>query len=114
PKGFASGKIGLVPEDPDDFEQYYELARQICARARERAHLSDDEIILLAVVSAQLALARHIEQQPQLDAAATLDFLLDILDRGAVVQAIAHKMHAVLSRTPPARDDAPSGAQMAD
>ena len=61
---------GNVPENPYDIEHYYDLAREIVRRVRHRSHLSDDEIIVLAVVAAQISLARYVEPHRNLDAEA--------------------------------------------
>lgn len=102
-------EIGSVPESPDDFEHYYDMAREIVRRVRHRSNLSDDEIIVLAMVAAQLTLAKYVEPHRDLYPDATLDGILDILDRGEVVQAVASKMLWLLNHRPQARIDAPSG-----
>jgi len=89
-------EVGLVPEDPADFDHYYDQAREICRRAKDRAQVSDDELIVLAVVASQLALAKYVEPGAK-DADGTLDAILDILDRGDVVQAMSAKMTQLLS-----------------
>lgn len=38
----------LAPNVTNDFEYYYDQAREICRRVRQKAHLTDDEIIVLA------------------------------------------------------------------
>ena len=105
---------GNVPEKPEDFEHYYDMAREIVRRVRHRAHLSDDEIIVLAVVAAQISLARYVEPHRALDADETLDAILDILDRGEVVQAVASKMLWLMNHRPQARLDPPSGKLLDD
>ena len=92
-------EIGLVPEDPADFPHYFDRAREICRRVKSRADMSEDELIVLAVVASQLALAKYVQSRPQ-DADATLDAILDILDRGDVVQAVSDKMTRLLSGRP--------------
>ena len=79
---------GNVPEKPEEFAHYYDMAREIVRRVRHRAHLSDDEIIVLDD---------------------TLNAILDILDRGEVVQAVSSKMLWLLNHRPPARLSAPAG-----
>lgn len=98
-----------VPEAPERFDYYYDMAREICRRVRHRSHLSDDEIIVLAVVAAQLSLARYVEPSSDEEAGQILDSILDILDRGEVVHAIASKMVWLLNHRPLARRDAPAG-----
>ena len=102
-------EIGSVPENPEDFGHYYDLAREIVRRVRHRSHLSDDEIIVLAMVAAQITLARYVEPHRDLDPDATLDAILDVLDRGEVIQAVSSKMLWLLNHRPKARLDAPSG-----
>lgn len=89
-------EVGLVPENPADFDRYCEQAREICRRAKDRKQVSDDELIILAVVASQLALAKYV-QSSERDADTTLDAILDILDRGDVVQAMSSKMAQLLS-----------------
>jgi hypothetical protein len=89
-------EVGLVPENPADFDHYYDQAREICRRAKDRAKVSDDELIVLAVVASQLALAKYVQPGAQ-DADGTLDAILDILDRGDVLQAMSSKMAQLLS-----------------
>ncbi len=109
---------GLVPgnvaEEPERFEHYYDMAREIMRRVRHRSHLSDDEIIVLAMVAAQISLARYVEPHRNLDADDTLNAILDILDRGEVLQAVSSKMLWLLHHRPPARVDAPSGRMLED
>jgi hypothetical protein len=96
-RSISPREVGLVPEDPADFDHYYERAREICRRAKGRAQVSDDELIVLAVVASQLALAKYVEPGAK-NADSTLDAILDILDRGDVVQAMSAKMTQLLSR----------------
>jgi hypothetical protein len=95
-RSISPHEVGLVPEDPADFEHYYDKAREICRRAKNRSEVSDDELIVLAVVASQLALAKYVEPGAK-DADSTLDAILDILDRGDVVQAVSTKMTQLLS-----------------
>lgn len=101
--------VPSVPEDPAEFSQYYEMAREIVRRVRHREHLSDDEIIVLSVVASQITLARYLEPHREDRPDAVLDQILDILDRSEVVQAISSKMLWLLNNRPKARLDAPSG-----
>lgn len=105
---------GSVPEKPEEFEHYYDMAREIVRRVRHRSHLSDDEIIVLAMVAAQISLARYLEPHRELNADDTLNAILDIIDRGEVVQAVSSKMLWLLNHRPPARLDAPSGRMLED
>lgn len=105
----ARSEVGSVPENPGAFSHYYDMAREIVRRVRHRSHLSDDEIIVIAMVAAQISLTRYVEPHRSLDADETLDAILDILDRGEVVQAVASKMLWLLNHRPLARPDAPSG-----
>jgi hypothetical protein len=107
-------QIGAVPESPEDFGYYYDMAREIVRRVRHRAHLSDDEIIVLAMVAAQISLEHYVQAPRELDADGTLDAILDILDRGEVVQAVSSKMLWLLNHRPQARVDAPSGEMLED
>ena len=95
---------GNVPEKPEEFAHYYDMAREIVRRVRHRAHLSDDEIIVLAMVAAQISLAQYVEPHRE----------LDILDRGEVVQAVSSKMLWLLNHRPPARLNAPAGSMLDD
>lgn len=78
--------------------------------------MSDDELIVLAVVASQLALAKYVQPGAR-DADGTLDAILDILDRGDVLQAMSGKMAQLLSnRATTARGSArqsPSGVDLA-
>lgn len=109
-----SEEIGSVPENPADFEHYFDLADGICRRFREDSRLSDDEIIVLAVVASQLALARYVEPGGDSGADELLNTILDILDRGQVVQAVANKMLWLLNHRPRPRADAPTGRELTD
>jgi len=110
--GLVASEIGSVPDSPEDFSDYYDTALEIVRRVRYRSHLSDDEIIVLAMVAAQMSLARYIEPHRALDADDTLNAILDILDRGEVVQAVSSKMLWLLNNRPRARLDAPSGKML--
>ncbi|HWV55471.1 hypothetical protein [Pseudorhodoplanes sp.] len=90
------------------------MAREIVRRVWHRSHLSDDEIIVLAMVAAQISLARYVEPHRELDADDTLNAILDILDRGEVVQAVSSKMLWLLNHRPPSRRDAPYGQILED
>ena len=105
---------GNVPENPEDFEHYYDMAREIVRRVRHRSHLSDDEIIVLAVVAAQISLQKYVEPHRDLDADGTLNDILDILDRGEVIQAVSSKMLWLLNHRSPARLNAPAGKMLDD
>ena len=107
-------EIGSVPDDLEDFDHYYDMAREICRRVRHRSHLSDDEIIVLAVVAAQLALSHYVDPHRNQDPDDTLNGILNILDRGQVVQAVSSKMLWLMKHRPPARVDAPSGNEISD
>lgn len=96
------------------FEHYYDVVREIVRRVRHRSHLSDHEIIVLAMVAAQISMARYLEPHRNLDADQTLDAVFDILDRGEVVQAVSSKMLWLLNHRPPSRLDAPSGKMLED
>jgi hypothetical protein len=95
-RSISPREVGLVPENPADFDHYYDRAREICRRAKDRAQVSDDELIVLAVVASQLALSKYIQPGGK-DADGTLDTILDILDRGDVLQAMSSKMAQLLS-----------------
>jgi hypothetical protein len=101
---------GELAPDPTqkDFEYYFDQAREICRRVKNRAHLTDDEIIVLAVVAAQLALAKYVEPGEH-DSDATLDQIMSVLDHNEVVAAISSKMDRLLEgQRGPMREDAPS------
>jgi hypothetical protein len=78
-----------------EHEQYWDHAREICRRVRHKDHLSDDEIIVLAVTAAQFALLRYVEPSKR-DAAKTLDAILEILDHRELVAALMSKMDHLL------------------
>lgn len=107
-------QIRSVPESPKEFGHYYDMAREIVRRVRHRAHLLDNEIIVLAMVAAQIALARYVQPHHKPDADGTLDAILDILDRGEVIQAVSSKMLWLINHRPQARLDAPSGKMLED
>lgn len=101
-----------VPEKPEEFTHYYDMAREIVRRVRHRDHLSDDEIIVLAMVAAQISLSQYVEPHRELDPDDTLNAILDILDRGEVLQAVSSKMLWLLNHRPPARLNAPAGTML--
>lgn len=78
-----------------DFEYYLDQAREICRRVQDKAHLTDDEIIILAVVAAQLALAKYAEPGER-DSDTTLDEILTYLDHEEVANAISSRMDRLL------------------
>ena len=45
---------------------YYDMAREIVRRVRHRAHLSDDEIIVLAMVAAQISFSAICRAAPRI------------------------------------------------
>src|SRR5215213_7014046 len=103
---------GELAPDPKDFDYYYDRAREICRRVQKKAHLTDDEIIVLAVVASQLALAKYVEPGER-DSDATLNQIISVLDHQEIVAAISSKMDRLLEgQRGPAREDAPSGKDM--
>jgi hypothetical protein len=106
----SAHEASLVPDDPF----YIEQAREICRRVRDKAHLTDDEILVLAMSASALALARYIEPGHNRDPEGTLDKILGILDHADVVAALQSKMdlliHSPYRGTP--RLDAPSGGDI--
>lgn len=78
-----------------DFEYYLDQAREICRRVQDKAHLTDDEIIILAVVAAQLALSKYAEPGER-DSDTTLDEILTYLDHEEVANAISIRMDRLL------------------
>ena len=103
---------GELAPDPvqRDFEYYCGQAREICRRVQHKDHLTDDEIIVLAVVGAQLAFAKYIRPGDR-DSDEILNRIGSILGDHDVDAAVASKMDRLLEgpRTS-AREDAPSGA----
>jgi len=98
-------------ERPKDFQYYCDLAGEICRRVEHKAHLSDDEIIILSVVASQLVLAKYVEPGKR-DSDETLDRILGLLDHDDLNAAITSKMITMLSDYAPQsriRDNAPSG-----
>jgi len=94
-----------------DFQYYIDLAGEICRRVENKAHLSDDEIIILSVVASQLVLAKYIEPGDR-DSDLVLSKILGLLDRDEVNEAVTSKMITMLSDYAPqsrTREDAPSG-----
>jgi hypothetical protein len=105
------GELAPSPVETD-FEYYYDQAREICRRVQNRAHLTDDEIIVLAVVASQLALAKYVEPGER-DSDATLTQIMGVLDHQEIVSAVSSKMDRLLEgQRGPAREDAPSGKDM--
>lgn len=99
---------GELAPDPKDFGFYYDQAREICRRVKDKAHLTDDEIIVLAVVASQLALAKFVEPGER-DTDATLNEIMTYLDHNEVIAAISSKMDRLLEgQRGPMREDAPS------
>jgi hypothetical protein len=103
---------GELAPKPGEFDYYYEQAREICRRVKNRAHLTDDEIIVLAVVASQLALAKFVEPGER-DSDATLNEIMGYLNHNEINAAISSKMDRLLEgQRGPAREDAPSGQDM--
>ncbi len=98
---------GNVPEKPEEFAHYYDMAREIVRRVRHRAHLSDDEIIVLAMVAAQISLTQYVEPHRELDADDTLNAILDILDRGSLSSSF--KQDVVASKSSSASETQRAG-----
>jgi hypothetical protein len=94
-----------------DFQYYVDLAAEICRRVENKAHLSDDEIIILSIVASQLVLAKYMEPGDR-DSDDVLNKILSLLDRGELNDALMSKMVTMLSDYAPqsrTRNDAPSG-----
>jgi hypothetical protein len=95
-----------------DVAFYHDKAREICRRVQNKAHLTDDEIIVLAMVAAQLALDEYIEPGAR-DSDDTLHQILSIIDRDEVNAAISSKLDRLLEGPrSAAREDAPSGREL--
>jgi hypothetical protein len=80
---------------PGSFDYYYDQAREICRRVSHKDHLTDDEIIVLAMVACQLALAKFVEPGKR-DAENTLNAILNYLDHNEVIAAVSSKMDRLL------------------
>src|SRR5688572_26564972 len=99
--------------EADEFEYYRDMAREICRTARHKPHVSDDEILVLAIVASQLALRNYLEPGQSTEQEA-LSEILAVIDNKKVIQALRGKMADLLSgRISPARPDAPSGEEIA-
>ena len=104
----------IVPSELEaaTLEFYFDRAREICRRLRNKAHLTDDEMIVLALVAAQLALTKYVEPGER-DSDATLEEIMNYLDREELNAALSSKMDQLLEGPrASARDDAPGGAQI--
>lgn len=109
----APKKIAGVSEavEKQDFQYYVDLAGEICRRVENKAHLSDDEIVVLSLVASQLVLAKYIEPGER-DSDEVLNKILGLLDRDELNEAVKSKMITMLSDYAPqsrTREDAPSG-----
>ena len=105
----AKGVTEVV--EKQDFRYYVDLAGEICRRVESKAHLSDDEIIVLSLVASQLVLAKYIEPGER-DSDEVLNKILGLLDRDELNEAVESKMITMLSDYAPqsrTREDAPSG-----
>ncbi len=71
--------------------------RELCKKTRNRADLSEDEILLLAIAAGQAALARYIEPGSAHDAEETLEQILAI-DHDAVGAATHSKALELLAK----------------
>jgi hypothetical protein len=97
----------------DDFEYYKDMARELCRRAQHKAHVSDDEVLVLAVVASQLALANYLEPGRHNEQEA-LSEIIAVLDNKKVIHALRSKMADLLAgRIPRPRLNAPSGEEIA-
>ncbi|HRF07514.1 MAG TPA: hypothetical protein PL193_02550 [Xanthobacteraceae bacterium] len=97
--------------EKENFQYYIDLAGEICRRVESKAHLSDDEIIVLSLVASQLVLAKYIEPGER-DSDEVLNKIFGLLDRDELNAAVESKMITMLSDYAPqsrTRDDAPSG-----
>jgi hypothetical protein len=103
--------VTAAVEQPNDFQYYIDLAGEICRRVENKAHLSDDEIIILSLVASQLVLAKYIEPGER-DSDAVLNKILGLLDRNELNDAVQSKMITMLSHYAPqsrTRLEAPGG-----
>ena len=111
PSLVPGGELAPAPYSRD-FAFYYDKAREICRRVQNKAHLTDDEIIVLALVAAQLALEKYIEPGAR-DSDRTLHQIMAILDRDEVTAAISSKLDRLLEGPrSAAREDAPGGRDL--
>ena len=108
-------EVELAPEAVEqDREFYFDRVREICRRIQNKAPLTDDEIIILAVAAAQITLAKYT-QPGQGNAEQTLDQIFSMLDRDDVHAAIISKMDKLLEGPRGcAREEAPGGAEIAE
>jgi hypothetical protein len=105
----VKGVTKLVEEN--DFQYYIDLAGEISRRGEHKAHLSDDEMIVLSLVASQLVLAKYI-QPGERNSDTVLNRILELLDYQALNEAVQSKMITMLSEYAPqsrTRPEAPSG-----
>jgi len=98
--------------EENDFQYYIDLAGEISRRVEHKAHLSDDEIIVLSLVASQLVLAKYMEPGER-NSDAVLNRILELLDYDALNEAVQSKMITMLSEYAPqsrTRLEAPSGS----
>jgi hypothetical protein len=74
---------------------YYAPAVELVRRIRQKSELNDDEIVILALVAAQAALAKYLEPNSA-TAEETVRAFLSVLDHEEVVTAALLKMHRML------------------
>jgi len=74
--------------EKENFQYYIDLAGEICRRVESKAHLSDDEIIVLSLVASQLVLAKYIEPGER-DSDEVLNKIFGLLDRDELNCSIA-------------------------
>jgi hypothetical protein len=73
---------------------YYAPAVELVRRIRKKSELNEDEILILAVVAAQAALAKYGPESAT--AEETVSALLNVLDHEELVMAALLKMHRLL------------------
>ncbi len=103
----VASEASIVPDEP----RYFDQVREICRRVQNKSHLTNDEILVLALSASLLALAPYVEPGNNRDPEGTLDKILGILDHTDVVAALQSKMDLLIHspyRGMP-RLDAPSG-----
>ncbi len=99
----------LVGSDTNKMVQFVAShdAKELILRLRNRSRLTDDEILALAIIVGEAALAKYVDPSQGETCDQAISDVLSVLDHEAVVLALRRKVRELLEQIPAGRVESP-------
>jgi hypothetical protein len=99
----------LVGSGPGQIVQFVAShdAKELILRLRNQSRLTDDEILALAIVVGEAALAKYVDPSQGETCDQAISDVLSVLDHEAVVLALRRKVRELLEQIPAGKVDSP-------